>query len=75
MGYKVDWDVNKIWTDLSRMMAEVSSPYNNGYVSREIKHDLYNLKCFLDERYNTLPKFADEEEWEKQRMLRILKQK
>lgn len=75
MGYKVDWDTDKIWLDLSRIMGEIRSPYNDGYVSREIKRELYDLKCFLDEGYAKLPKFADEDEWEKERMLRILKQK
>ena len=74
MGYKIDWDRNRIWSDLSRMMAEVSSPYNDGFTGAEIKKDLYEIKCFLDERYKTLPRFAGEEEWEKQRVLNILKQ-
>lgn len=74
MGYKVNWDKNQIWLDLSRMMAEVRSSYNDGYVSREIKRELYDLKCFLDDGYAQLPKFADEKQWEKERVLRILKQ-
>lgn len=75
MGYKIDWDKNRVWLDLSRMMAEVASPYNDGFTSAEIKKDLYDIKCFLDERYPKLPTFAGEEDWEKQRVLRVLKGK
>jgi hypothetical protein len=73
MGFKIDWDKNRVWSDLSRMMAEVSSPHNDGFTASYIKKDLYDIKCFIDERYDKLPKFVGEEEWEKQRVLRILK--
>lgn len=73
MGYKIDWDKNRVWLDLSRMMSEVANPYNDGFTASHIKKDLYDIKCFLDERYQDLPQFTGEENWEKQRMLRILK--
>lgn len=75
MGYKIDWDRNRIWTDLGRMMAEVSSPHNDGFTASEIKKDLYEIKCFLESRYNDLPKFTGEDDWEKQRILNILKKR
>lgn len=37
------------------------------------KHDLYLLKSWLDEEYSKLPKFPGEEEWEKQRLIDLLR--
>lgn len=56
-------------------LTEISSPYNDGYVSQACKRDLYVLKCWLEDRYEQLPKFADEQEWEQERLLDILKRK
>lgn len=75
MGYKQDWDKNRVWLDLSRMMAEVASPYNDGFTAAAIKKDLYAIKCMIDDRYSELPKFVDEDQWEQQRMIEILSRK
>ena len=37
------------------------------------KRDLYRLKCYLDDVYKDLPKFAGEEIWEKERLIQVLK--
>jgi hypothetical protein len=68
-------DLNAAWRDIARCMAEVRSPYNDGWTSSYCKHDLYMLKCWLDEQYDKLPKFAGEEKWEQERMINILKAK
>lgn len=65
--------VNAIRTALS----EIRSPYNDGYVQMYCKRDLYLLKCWLNEQYDTLHKFPDEDqwakEWEKEKVIQILK--
>lgn len=59
---------------LGKIMGEIHSPYNDGYTQSYCKHDLYVLKCWLDEEYSKLPTFAGEELWEQDRVIEILKQ-
>jgi hypothetical protein len=66
-------DLNGAWRDIARCMAEVRSPYNDGFTSSACKHDLYKLKSWLDDEYSRLPIFTGESEWEKQRVIDILK--
>ena len=58
---------------IMRMMSEVHSPYNDGWIASGCKHDLYKLKCWLNEEYAKLPTFVGEEEWEKERVFELLK--
>ena len=55
-------------------LVEIRSPYNDGYTSFACKHDLYLLKCWLDDQYQRLPKFQGEEKWEQERVVQVLKQ-
>lgn len=54
-------------------LAEISSPYNDGFTSAYCKHDLYQLKCWLEDEYKNLPTFVGEEAWEQERVLAVLK--
>jgi hypothetical protein len=54
-------------------MTEIGSPYNDGFTSSCCKHDLYMLKCWLEDEYNNLPTFVGEEKWEQERLVEILK--
>jgi hypothetical protein len=54
-------------------LIEIASPYNDGWTSSSCKHDLYLLKCWLDDEYAKLPTFVGEEAWEQERLLEILK--
>jgi len=58
---------------IQRCLGEIHSPYNDGWTSSSCKHDLYLLKCWLDEEYLQLPKFTGEETWEQERLVKILK--
>lgn len=58
---------------LRKIMGEIHSPYNDGYVQSHCKHELYMLKCWLDDEYAKLPKFTGEEQWEQDRIVQILK--
>ena len=66
-------DLKDAWLSISRCIAEVRSPYTDGFTGRDRKHSLYQLKCFLDSEYPRLPRFTGEEEWEQQRIIDILK--
>ena len=72
MGFrKPDLD-RAVWA-IRTSLHEISSPYNDGWISASCKKELYLLKSWLDEEYNKLPKFFEEEQWEKERLIEILK--
>jgi len=54
-------------------LIEISSSYNDGWTASACKHDLYLLKCWLEDRYNQLPTFVGESDWEKERIIATLK--
>jgi hypothetical protein len=58
---------------IMRSLGEISSPYNDGWISSSCKQELYQLKCWLEDEYSKLPKFAGEEQWEQDRVIQILK--
>jgi hypothetical protein len=59
---------------ISQVLAEIHSPYNDGFIQSSCKRDLYMLKCWLEDEYSKLPTFAGEEKWEQDRLIKILKQ-
>jgi hypothetical protein len=60
--------------EIRRCIREVTSGYNDGWTQMACKHQLYQLKCLLDDVYPTLPKFVGEEKWEQERLIKLLKQ-
>jgi hypothetical protein len=54
-------------------LAEIHSPYNDGWNQSSCKQELYVLKCWLEDEYSRLPMFAGEEKWEQERLVEILK--
>jgi hypothetical protein len=72
MGFKKP-DLNEASQAIRRSLSEIHSPYNDGYVQSSCKHELYMLKCWLEDEYNKLPTFAGEETWEQERVIQILK--
>jgi hypothetical protein len=73
MGFKKP-DLNEASWAIRRSLSEIHSPYNDGYVQSSCKHELYMLKCWLEEEYKKLPTFVGEETWEQERIVQILKQ-
>jgi hypothetical protein len=61
--------------EIRRCIGEITSGYNDGWTQMSCKHQLYQLKCLLDEVYPKLPTFVGEEEWEQQRLVNILKRR
>lgn len=59
--------------EIGKSLMEISSPYNDGYIQRDCKEELYLLKCWLEDEYNKLSKFAGEDEWEQKRLIELLK--
>ena len=73
MGYNRP-ALDMVYTAVRHSIAEIKSPYNDGFTSSYCKQDLYMLKCWLEIEYSKLPTFAGEEKWEQNRIVEILKQ-
>lgn len=68
-------DLHLAASAIASSLREIRSPYNDGWTSAACKHELYQLKCWLDDEYSKLPTFFEEDQWEKQRLIEKLKQK
>jgi hypothetical protein len=73
MGFKKP-NIESAYSAIRSSLVEISSPYNDGWTSSTCKQELYQLKCWLEDEYRRLPTFAEEEKWEQQRLVQILKQ-
>jgi len=65
-------DIDDIMSRIRKMNIEMTSPYNDGYVSWGIKQDLYLLKFFLDKVIADAPEFVGEEQWLKDKEEEII---
>jgi len=72
MGFRKP-DLDAAYTAIRRCIGEIRSPYNDGFIGSGCKHELYQLKCWLEDQYADLPEFADEKDWHQDRMIQILK--
>jgi hypothetical protein len=68
-------DLDTVRGAIHKILAEVYSPYNDGWTQSSCKHELYMLKCWLEDEYNRLPRLVDEEQWEAERVWNRLKLK
>ena len=66
-------DLRSAQIAISASLIEIRSPYNDGWTSASCKKELYLLKSWLDDEYKKLPKFFEEDQWEKERLIEILK--
>jgi hypothetical protein len=72
MGFRQP-DLRTAESEIRRCIQEINSPYNDGWTQMACKHQLYQLKCLLDDVYDTLPQFVGEEKWEQERLMTLLK--
>jgi hypothetical protein len=72
MGFRKP-DIDSAYSAIRTSLGEIHSPYNDGFVQSHCKHDLYMLKCWLEEEYSKLPTFVGEELWEQEQIVQILK--
>lgn len=78
MGFKKNWDVGDVTSQVHSLAREISSPYNDGFTQWHCKQDLYQIKAIVDQILAKSPDFGDlEQEWlqtqEKKRIIKILK--
>jgi hypothetical protein len=72
MGFRKP-DLAPAYEAIRTSVREIGHPGNDGFTGSYCKRDLYQLKCWLEDQYNSLPTFSGEEEWEQQRIVDILK--
>ena len=75
MGFLKRTDADQVIGLLRTLASEAQSRYNDGWTASSCKHELYRVKCYLDDVYKRLPTFGDEAEWEKERVVELLKRK
>ena len=67
-------DLIDIARQINRIAVYARSAHTDGFSACACKHDLYMLKCLLEDIYKTLPEFPQQErEWEQARLMEILK--
>jgi hypothetical protein len=66
-------DLESAKDPIRRQLAEIHTPYNDGFIQSYCKKELYMLKCWLEDEYSKLPTFVGEEKWEQERIVQILK--
>ncbi len=78
MGFRKNWGVDDIISQINSISRECNSSYNDGYTAFGCKQDLYQIKEVIDSAIRNSPTFAGEQEWlqeqEKKRIIKILKQ-
>jgi hypothetical protein len=78
MGFKKNWEVGDITSQVHSLAREISSPYNDGFTQWNCKQDLYQIKQLVDQALSKSPHFGElEEQWlleqEKKHIIKILK--
>lgn len=64
--------------EIDQVFIEASSPYNDGYTSCMMKHQLWLLKKYIEDKLELCPEFTKDEAewqiaWEKKKIMEILK--
>ena len=74
MDEELHYVPHEVVSAIRHLAREASSPYTDGFTACSFKHDLYILKCFIEDEYKLCPDFPEQEkEWEQVRLLEILK--
>lgn len=65
---------HEIINSIRKLASMASDPRSDGFTQCTYKHDLYVLKCYIEDLYNSCPEFPQQErEWEQIRLMEILK--
>ena len=65
MGFRKP-ELDPAYSAVRGILAEIKSPYNDGFTGSYCKKDLYMLKCWLEDEYAELPTYVGEEKWEQE---------
>lgn len=59
---------------IRKLYSTANNPSTDGFTQCACKHDLYLLKCLIEDMYKGLPEFPQQEkEWEQKRLMELLK--
>jgi hypothetical protein len=75
MGYRQTRNITEAYTTIRQLATEATNSRNDGWIASGCKHELYQLKCFIEDLYQDLPTFINESEWEQERLIQIMKRK
>ena len=75
MGFKKDWSTVDVYQEIRRLSSAAQDSRTDGWTASGCKHELYQLKCFIDDIYRDLPTFVGEDKWEQQRLVDIMKRR
>ncbi len=60
--------------EIRRLAAVAGNAYTDGFTQCTCKRRLYLLKCLIEDLYQDLPEFPQQEkEWEQERLIQLLK--
>lgn len=67
-------DGQQIAQFIRKLASICRNSYTDGFTQCTCKHQLYLLKCLIEDAYKDLPDFPNQEkEWEQQRLMELLK--
>jgi len=72
MGFRKPMDYNSVNHQIYMSGVELTSPYNDGFTTFEIKKDLYKLKWMLDAIMKDSPTFSGEDEFIKEHEQKVM---
>ena len=76
MDAEVKYVPHEVVSTIRKLASLASDPRSDGFTACTYKHDLYILKCFIEDMYKSCPDFPQQEaEWEKDRLMEILKRR
>ncbi len=68
------FEVEELEHEIIRIGIEATSSYNDGFVQCGCKHNLYKLKCLIEDILHECPEFEEEKDWHKERIYDLLQQ-
>lgn len=71
---KRQFAVDEIEHELIRIGIEATDNRNDGFVKCGCKHNLYKLKCLIEDILHECPEFDEEKDWHKERIYDLLQQ-
>ena len=65
-------DIDVVYSIIRCSLIAMHNPFDN-FTSSHCKQELYLLKSWLEDRYQELPPVIGEDEWEQERLIKVLK--
>jgi len=66
-------NLTSAYRSLRVILTEING-LGDDVAKKHCKQELYHLQCWLNDEYKKLPVFVEEEKWEQDRIVQILKE-